>query len=153
MENTPEIAAKTNFANHYQEWNELELVLPSVKNYNVAVKEWGDHIVFLRKIVPGGCDHSYGIQVAKRAGLPHKVIARAKEILKNLEADALDASQVPKLAEHHQKQETKTPQLSLFEEMENSLRKELKNIDPNQLTPLEALNKLDQLKQIVKENG
>ena len=153
LHNTPQIAAKTIFATHYHELTELELILPRVRNYNVAVKEWGDHIVFLRKIVPGGCDHSYGIQVAKLAGLPHKVIDRAKEILKNLESEALDASQVPKLAEHHQKQEAKTQQMSLFEEMENSLRQELNKIDPNQLTPLEALNKLDQLKQIVRENG
>ncbi len=153
LHNTSQIAAKTIFATHYHELTELELILPRVRNYNVAVKEWGDHIVFLRKIVAGGCDHSYGIQVAKLAGLPRQVIDRAKEVLKNLEAEALDSSQIPRLAEHHKKQETKTPQLSLFEEMEKSLREELKNIDPNQLTPLEALNKLDQLKQIVKESG
>ncbi|HQG47414.1 MAG TPA: DNA mismatch repair protein MutS, partial [bacterium] len=96
---TPRIAAKTIFATHYHELTELELVLPRVKNYNVAVKEWGDRIVFLRKIVPGGCDHSYGIHVAQLAGLPRPVILRAREILANLETVSLD-DKAPQLAHH-----------------------------------------------------
>jgi len=151
LHNTPQLAAKTVFATHYHELTELELILPRVKNYNVAVKEWGDHIVFLRKIVKGGCDHSYGIQVAKLAGLPERVIERAKEILKNLEAEALNSSDIPKLAQHHQEPEPKVQQMSLFAELEKSLREELLNIDPNTLTPIEALNKLDQLKQLASD--
>ena len=124
-------------------------MLPRVKNYNVAVKEWGDHIVFLRKIVPGGCDHSYGIQVAKLAGLPVKVIERAKEILRNLESEALDENQTPRLAGHHEDESLEDQnQLSLFTELEKQLSKELKELDPNQLTPIQALQKLDELRQL-----
>jgi DNA mismatch repair protein MutS len=148
IHNTSRLAAKTIFATHYHELTELELILPRVKNYNVAVREWGDKIVFLRKIVPGGCDHSYGIQVAQLAGLPKEVISRAKEILHNLESEELNASAKPKLAEHHEQAGTPVQQLSLFAEMESALREELKKLDPNQLTPLQALNKLDELKQL-----
>jgi len=84
LHNTRSVAAKTLFASHYHELTELERIYPRIKNYNVSVKEWGDQIVFLRKIVPGGCDHSYGIHVAQMAGVPDKVITRSKEILKNL---------------------------------------------------------------------
>ncbi len=150
LHNTPRLAAKTVFATHYHELTELELVLPRVKNYNVAVKEWGDRIVFLRKIIPGGCDHSYGIHVAQLAGLPREVISRAREILANLESEELTASDIPKLAQHHHKK-TPVTQLNLFAELEHSLQEELKKLDPNQLTPLEALNKLDQLRQLASE--
>jgi len=148
LHNTPQLAAKTIFATHYHELTELELVLPRVRNYNVAVREWGDHIVFLRKIVPGGCDHSYGIQVAKLAGLPEIVIQRAKEVLHNLETQALNGSDEPRIAQHHSSTEEGAQQMSLFEELERSLRTELESINPNELTPIEALNKLDQLKQL-----
>ncbi len=149
LHNTTQVAAKTIFATHYHELTELELVLPRVKNYNVAVKEWGDHIVFLRKIIPGGCDHSYGIQVAKLAGLPVQVIERAKEILRNLESETLDENQTPRLAGHRQdKAPEDQSQLSLFAELEKQLSKELKELDPNQLTPIQALQKLDELRQL-----
>jgi DNA mismatch repair protein MutS len=148
IHNTPKLAAKTIFATHYHELTELEVVLPRVRNYNVAVREWGDHIVFLRKIVPGGCDHSYGIQVAQLAGLPAPVIERAKEVLKNLEHEAFDETDAPKIAQHHDRISEPVEQLSLFAELERSLRDELKEIDPEQLTPIEALNKLDALKQM-----
>jgi len=147
------LAAKTLFATHYHELTELELILPRVKNYNVAVREWGDNIVFLRKIVSGGCDHSYGIQVAKLAGLPAAVIERAKEVLKNLEANALNAADEPRLAQHAKIKALPPQQASLFEELEQSLRKELQEVNPNELTPIEALNKLDQLKQLAGSSG
>ncbi len=153
IHNTPHLAAKTVFATHYHELTELELILPRVKNYNVAVKEWGDHIVFLRKIVTGGCDHSYGIHVAQLAGLPKPVINRAYEVLSNLESEALNQKKEPKLAEHRDTQSDKIQQMSLFEELEKSLREEINNIDPNKLTPIEALNKLDQLKQLVSNEN
>ena len=151
IHNTDRVAAKTVFATHFHELTELELVLPRVKNYNVAVKEWGDHIVFLRKIIKGGCDHSYGIHVAQLAGLPAVVINRAKEVLENLESESLNNSNEPKIAKRHEKQKVNTKQMSLFAEMEQSLRKELQDINPNELTPLEALNKLDQLKQLLNK--
>ena len=153
IHNNADLAAKTIFATHYHELTELEMVLPRVRNYNVAVREWGDHIVFLRKIVPGGCDHSYGIQVAKLAGLPESVIKRAKEVLQNLEAETLNASDQPRIAQHISRKDDQARQMSLFEELENSLRRELKEINPDELTPIEALTKLDQLKQLVDEKN
>ena len=150
IHNTSRIAAKTIFATHYHELTELELVLSRVRNYNVAVKEWGDRIVFLRKIIRGSCDHSYGIHVAQLAGLPNQVISRAREVLLNLESEALNASDLPKLAQRRPPK-PENQQMNLFAEMERSLHKELEKIDPNQLTPLEALNKLDQLKQLFSD--
>ena len=151
IHNTESLAAKTIFATHYHELTELQVVLPRVRNYNVAVREWGDHIVFLRKIVPGGCDHSYGIQVAKLAGLPSAVIQRAKEVLQNLEQEAFDESDEPRIAQRHSHVKDPVQQMSLFEELEQSLRQELRELDPNKLTPLEALNKLDALKQLAEK--
>jgi DNA mismatch repair protein MutS len=151
LHNNEKVAAKTLFATHYHELTELALLHPRVKNYNVAVKEWGDNVVFLRKIVEGGCDNSYGIHVARLAGLPQKVIKRAKEILQNLEANALTAGALPKLAVGQQglaKNKT-IPQLDLFEEQEQRLRDALSQIEPNQLTPLQALEKLFTLKTIL----
>lgn len=118
------VQALTLFATHYHELTELAVSLPSVKNFNVAVREWHDKIIFLRKIVPGGADKSYGIQVARLAGLPRDVISRAKEILRNLEENELDATGRPTLAAHRSKQESASrsrkkkrhdaPQMDLF---------------------------------------
>lgn len=94
-----EVKARTLFATHYHELTELEMTRPGVKNFNVAVREWNDQIIFLRKIVRGGADKSYGIQVARLAGLPGEVVARAKEILGNLEQAELNADGRPTLAE------------------------------------------------------
>jgi DNA mismatch repair protein MutS len=94
-----QVGAKTLFATHYHELTDLPARLPRIRNFNVAVREWNDQIVFLRKIVPGGADQSYGIQVARLAGLPGAVVARAKEILANLEQSELNADGKPKLAE------------------------------------------------------
>jgi DNA mismatch repair protein MutS len=91
--------ARTLFATHYHELTELEMTRPGVKNYNVAVREWNEQIIFLRKIIRGGADKSYGIQVARLAGLPPEVIARAREVLGNLETSELNADGKPKLAE------------------------------------------------------
>ncbi len=98
LHNEPRVKARCLFATHYHELTELSLTLPGVKNYNVAVKEYGDKIIFLRKIMPGSTDKSYGIHVARLAGLPREVIRRAGEVLTNLEADALGADSKPRLA-------------------------------------------------------
>lgn len=146
IHNTLRISAKTLFATHYHELTELALVLPRVKNYNVAVREWQDHIVFLRKIVEGGCDHSYGIQVARLAGLPKEVIERAKEVLANLENEELTPSKIPKLAiGPHAPPMASSPQISLFAPQEHPVVEMLKKLEIDQLTPLEALNILHQL--------
>jgi DNA mismatch repair protein MutS len=93
------VKARTLFATHYHELTELEMTRAGVRNYNVAVREWNDQIIFLRKIIKGGADKSYGIQVARLAGLPTSIIARAKEILSNLEQHELNAEGRPALAE------------------------------------------------------
>jgi DNA mismatch repair protein MutS len=112
------VGAKTLFATHYHELTELSATLPRVKNYNVAVREWHDQVIFLHKILPGGTDKSYGIQVARLAGLPKDVITRAKEVLANLEESELSAEGQPKLARHKgkkpQNQVKETPQMFLF---------------------------------------
>jgi DNA mismatch repair protein MutS len=115
------IKARTLFATHYHEMTELSTVCPGVRNYNVAVREWNDQIIFLRKIQPGAADKSYGIQVARLAGLPKGIIERAKEILANLEASELNAQGKPRLAEakiirpRPRKKEELKPQLNLFD--------------------------------------
>jgi len=152
LHNDGRVQAKTLFATHYHELTELALILSRVKNYNVAVKEWGDHIVFLRKIVPGGCDHSYGIQVARLAGLPREVIERAKEVLHNLEANELTPNELPKLAlGEHAPMKVAEPQLNMFAEEEQKIRNKLKTIDINSLTPLDALTKLNELRKLISE--
>jgi len=152
LHNNSRVRAKTLFATHYHELTELALILPRVKNFNVAVREWGDHIVFLRKIVPGGCDHSYGIQVARLAGLPKEVIERAKEVLHNLESNELTPNELPKLAAgRHAPMMVAEPQLNIFAEEEEKIRQKLKEIDLNNLTPIEALNKLNELKKLISD--
>ena len=109
------VGAKTLFATHYHELTELAVTLSRVKNYNVAVREWHDQVIFLHKILPGGTDKSYGIQVARLAGLPKEVIARAKEVLANLEEAELSAEGKPKLAKTKKKPDVKeAPQMYLF---------------------------------------
>ncbi len=94
-----EVKARTLFATHYHELTDLARTRPGVRNYNVAVREWNDQIIFLRKIVPGGADKSYGIQVARLAGLPAAILTRAREILANLEQHELNADGKPTIAE------------------------------------------------------
>ncbi|MBI5787949.1 MAG: DNA mismatch repair protein MutS [Candidatus Schekmanbacteria bacterium] len=138
------LGAKTLFATHYHELTDLAIDHPGVKNCNIAVREWNEEIIFLYKIIPGGCDRSYGIQVAKLAGLPAQVIARAKEILANLESKELDAQGVPAISHTVTPQVNAPKQLSLFMPIlvEEPLLKEIKDLNITQMTPLEALNKL-----------
>ena len=144
---------KTLFATHYHELTDLARVLPGVKNFNVQIKEWNDEIIFLRKIVPGGTDKSYGIQVARLAGLPKKVLDRANEVLFNLEQSEFDEVGVPKIShsENHENQHS-SGQLGLFPDPENPLIQKIKEIDPNALSPREALEVLFELTQLLKEN-
>ncbi len=139
------IKARTLFATHYNELTELSLTLEGVKNYNVAVKEWGDEIIFLRKVEEGPADKSYGIQVARLAGLPAEVIGRAKEVLTNLEKEELNEAGEPKFAS--QKQRKEKVQLDLFAIKPEPIIAELAKIDIEALTPQEALDKLKELKQ------
>jgi len=145
------VRPKTLFATHYHELTELEMIMPRVKNYNVAVKEWGDNIVFLRKIVPGGCDHSYGIQVARLAGLPRGVIDRAKQVLHNLESNELTPNALPKIAAGSTHLKVAEPQMSLFVQQETQLRNRLKTVVPDEMTPIEALNLVHELQKVIEE--
>jgi DNA mismatch repair protein MutS len=144
----PSFRPKTLFATHYHELTELVLTKERIKNFNVAVREWNGEIIFLRKIVEGEANRSYGIQVARLAGLPEKVIDRAKEILSNLERGELDAMGMPKLATS--KRDAARPrgpsQLSLFARPD-PLRAELQKVKIERLTPLDALTILDELKK------
>ncbi len=156
LHTNPKLAAKTLFATHYHELTELELIFPRVKNYNVAVKEWGDKVVFLHKIIRGGADQSYGIHVAKLAGLPDEVIERAEEVLKNLEADELNPNNIPKLAKSKKRKikRRNESQLSLFPpaapKKHHPIIGYLKKIDTLNITPIEALQELDKLKKMLR---
>jgi DNA mismatch repair protein MutS len=132
IHNHPQLRSKTLFATHYHELTQLADILPGVSNYNVAVSESDNQVVFLHKIVPGGADRSYGIHVAQLAGLPRPVVLRAGEILRQLEASSGKAVRI----------DTQVPrQMALFPET-NPLLEELKTIDMNTISPIEALNKL-----------
>ena len=150
LHDNPGTAAKTLFATHYHELTDLALTRERVKNFNIAVKEWNDQVIFLRRIVKGGASHSYGIQVARLAGLPQEVIERAREVLKNLESGEFEKEGQPRLARSRRGGEPRhSPQLSLFEGGPDPLREKLEGVDISVLTPLEALNLLDELKKMV----
>jgi DNA mismatch repair protein MutS len=144
IHNHPNLQAKTLFATHYHELTELARFLPRVRNYNVAVAEEGDHVIFLRKIVPGGADRSYGIHVARMAGLPKPVIRRAEEILSNLEQEVQrsPAGSVPRRVAREQ-------QLPLFP-ASHPVLDELGSLDVSAMSPLEAINKLFELQEKAK---
>jgi len=147
LHNNGRSAPLTLFATHYHELTDLAGILPGVKNFNVQVKEYGDRIVFLRKIVEGGSDRSYGIQVARLAGLPPGVVERAKEILANLEEDEYSVGNIPRLARGEHSPLTSDIQLSLWE-TEKELARRLLELDLNGLTPLAALDELAALKKL-----
>ena len=158
--NTRLLGAKTLFATHYHELTELEGTLNGVNNYCIAVKEQGDDIVFLRKIIKGGADKSYGIQVAKLAGVPDSVIARAKELVEEL-SDADISQKARDIAAAFGQQQTKKKtrkldevdleQMSLFDVVQDDdILEELKNIDLSNITPIEALNTLYSLQNKIK---
>ena len=159
--NTRLLGAKTLFATHYHELTELEGKMSNVNNYCIAVKERGDDIVFLRKIIPGGADKSYGIQVAKLAGVPDMVIDRAKEIVKELvDIDITDKIQAIAISDSDVKQnkskektrldDVSIGQMSFFETTtDEDVLEELKSINISTLTPLDALNTLYKLQSMI----
>ena len=158
ISNTKLLGAKTLFATHYHELTELEGKIPGVNNYCIAVKEKGDDIVFLRKIIKGGADKSYGIQVAKLAGVPETVIQRAKELVEEL-SDADITAAVKDLTQGAKKSRPKAvrydevdlEQMSLFDTVQDKdILEELQNIDITNLTPMDALNTLYRLQNKLK---
>ena len=140
------LGAKTLFATHYHELTELEELIPCVKNYNVAVKKRGEDIVFLRRIIPGGVDESYGIEVSKLAGIPRWVIDRAYEVLSSLEeGQTVSEAKVKTRAKSKEESE----QLYFIDEKAEAIKKRLRGADPNTLTPIEALNLIYELKKLL----
>ncbi|HUM32710.1 MAG TPA: DNA mismatch repair protein MutS [Bacteroidales bacterium] len=149
----PTAKAKTLFATHYHELNEMEKYFPRIKNFNVSVQESKEKIIFLRKIKPGGSEHSFGIHVAQMAGMPKSIVYRARKILEQLEGKTKDfnvknelSKPVEKIAQHREGY-----QLSIFQLEDpvlSQIRKEIRNFDIDRLTPLEALNKLNEIKKI-----
>ncbi len=145
---------RTLFATHYHELTDLITTKQRVKNYNVAVKEWNEQIIFLRKLVPGGTSRSYGIQVARIAGLPEGVLERAKEILGNLEGEELDEVGRPRMAHSHKtKKSEDLRQLSLFGAKEQKLKKWIQGLDISTMAPLEALIELNRLKEYLDKEA
>ena len=147
----PNAKAKTLFATHYHELNEMERAFKRIKNYNVSVKEVGNKVIFLRKLIPGGSEHSFGIHVAKMAGMPKSIVKRSNEILKQLESEnrqeGIGGKPVKAIASA-----AEGYQLSFFQlddPVLSQVRDEIKNLDVNNLTPLEALNKLSEIKRII----
>ena len=148
----PNARAKTLFATHYHELNEMERTFHRIKNYNVSVKELGNKVIFLRKLVPGGSEHSFGIHVAKMAGMPKSIVKRSGEILKQLETENRQGGVVSKPVKGIAAN-AEGYQLSFFQlddPVLSQVRDEIQNIDVNNLTPLEALNKLSEIKRIIK---
>jgi DNA mismatch repair protein MutS len=140
---------KTLFATHYHELTELAESKPRVKNFNIAVKEWNDQIIFLRKLVPGGTNRSYGIQVARLAGIPDRVIRRSKTILNRIEGMAPDAQDVHAPAGATEKSNPNPVQLDLFQSVEREVMRQLGRVDINTTTPIEALALLQKFQQLV----
>ena len=140
------LGAKTLFATHYHELTALEKMISGVKNYNVAVKKRGDDITFLRRIVPGGADDSYGIEVAKLAGIPDWVVSRAKQVLKELENGDRPVEDTPSIKKREEIQQ----QISLIPSGESLVVEKLRQLDVNTLTPIEAMNALFELSKLVK---
>ena len=150
LHNHPSAKAKTLFATHYHELNELSNSFPRVKNYNVTVKEIGHQIIFLRKLVPGGSEHSFGIHVAKLSGMPPKVLSRANEILKKLENERTGGEHIKESIRKVQKQAVQMQMFSIDDPVLVKIRDTLNNLDVNTLTPVEALMKLDEIQRLIK---
>ncbi len=152
----PQLRSRTLFATHYHELTELALTKEGVRNFHMAVKEWNDRVIFLRRVVEGGTNRSYGIQVARLAGLPLQVLERAKEILSNLEKEELDDLGHPRLARTRSRSRSSRVdprQISLFGAHigeDGRIKEELRKLDLDTLTPLEALNLLHKWKRTLQ---
>ena len=150
LHENPTVRPKTLFATHYHELNEMAEIFPRIKNFKVEVREYDDKVIFLHKVSSGGADHSYGIQVAQMAGLPSFVTNRAKEILINLEDKELTPYEFK--AKRVKKIKQDEFQISLFEIQDDEIRKEISDLSVDEMTPIEALNRLNELKKKVKKD-
>jgi DNA mismatch repair protein MutS len=145
-----QIGCRTLFATHYHELTDLTGSLPRVKNLNVAVREWQDEVVFLHKIVEGAADKSYGIHVARLAGVPRAVVERAKEVLAQLENEHLDALGRVKIAKHRLGSKKADLQLTLFGPADHPLLDEIRQVDVNATAPLDALRLVQTWQETLK---
>lgn len=150
LHNHPSARAKTLFATHYHELNELSNSMSRIKNFNVTVKEVDNKVIFLRKLVPGGSEHSFGIHVAKLAGMPPKLIGRASEILKRLEQERTGGEKIKDSMRKIQKQAYQLQMFAIDDPVLEKIRDMLNNLDVNTLTPVEALMKLDEIQRLLK---
>ncbi len=150
LHNNPSAKAKTLFATHYHELNELSNSFSRIKNFNVSVREVANKVIFLRKLVPGGSEHSFGIHVAKMAGMPPKLVARANEILLRLEQERTGGENIKDSIKKVQKQAYQLQMFSIDDPMLVKIRDMLNNLDVNTLTPVEALMKLDEIQRLLK---
>ena len=146
----PTARPKTLFATHYHELNDLENTMSRIKNYNVTVKEMSNKVIFLRKLVPGGSEHSFGIHVAKMAGMPAKLINRSNEILKRLEIDRTEGQSIKDSIKKVQNQAYQLQMFAIDDPVLVKIRDTLNNLDVNTLTPVEALLKLDEIQRLIK---
>ena len=149
----PQAQARTLFATHYHELNEMEKTFSRIRNFNISVREVDNKVVFLRKLVPGGSEHSFGIHVARMAGMPKSIVQRAETILKQLEANAAGGKDAAKNVRNVAENAGRGMQLSFFQlddPVLSQVRDEILNLDVDNLTPLEALNKLNEIKKIVR---
>lgn len=146
----PTARPKTLFATHYHELNELANTMPRIKNFNVLVKEMTNKVIFLRKLVPGGSEHSFGIHVARLAGMPQKLIARANEILKKLEIDRTEGQSIKDSIKKVQNQAYQLQMFAIDDPVLVKIRDNLNTLDVNTLTPVEALLKLDEIQRLIK---
>jgi len=147
----PTARPKTLFATHYHELNELANTMSRIKNFNVSIKEASNKVIFLRKLVPGGSEHSFGIHVAKMAGMPLKLINRANEILKKLEIDRTEGQSIKDSIKKVQNQAYQLQMFAIDDPVLVKIRDTLNNLDVNILTPVEALLKLDEIQRIIKQ--
>jgi len=153
IHNNPRLNCRTLFATHYHELTELPNILPRTRNFNVAVSEQGDTVVFLHKVVPGGADQSYGVHVAQLAGMPRPVIERARELLEHLETQGSDFKlpiSTPEKVSSKQKAREEAGQMRLFS-AENPAVAALRKLDVDHLSPIEALTRLYELKTMAGE--
>jgi DNA mismatch repair protein MutS len=150
LHTNPAAKSKTLFATHYHELNELSNSFNRIKNFNISVKEVGNKVIFLRKLVPGGSEHSFGIHVAKMAGMPPKLINRANEILKRLEQERTGGEHIKDSIKKVQQQAYQLQMFSIDDPVLVKIRDLLNNLDVNTLTPVEALMKLDEIQRVLK---
>lgn len=146
----PQARAKTLFATHYHELNDLANDFPRIKNYNVAVKEVGNKVIFVRKLKEGGSEHSFGIHVAQMAGMPPGIVSRANEIMHKLESSSIRESNKEKIREAPRQSELALKILEVGDPKSEAIKEKLRNIDVNRLTPIEALLKLNELLKLAE---